>query len=84
MISIAKLSDTEREVLFANSAERAGISNPAIVEKDFWVCFVLNYLFHQSPWPRSFIFNIVKARIGAVKKSQPLESILGRKKEKNS
>ena len=35
MITIAKSSDTEREVLFGNTANRAGISNPAIVEKDF-------------------------------------------------
>ena len=56
MITIAKSSDTEREVLFGNTADRAGISNPAIVEKDFWVCFALDYLFHKSPWPQSFIF----------------------------
>ena len=43
MIAIAKASDTEREVLFGNAADRAGISNPAIVEKDFWVCFALEY-----------------------------------------
>ena len=29
---------------------------PAIVEKDFWVCLTLDYLFHRSPWPQSFIF----------------------------
>lgn len=56
MITIARSSDTEREVLFGNAADRAGISNPAIVEKDFWVCFALDYLFHRSPWPQSFIF----------------------------
>jgi predicted nucleotidyltransferase component of viral defense system len=56
MITIAKSSATEREVLFGNAAERAGISNPAIVEKDFWVCFTLDYLFHKSPWTQSFIF----------------------------
>ena len=56
MITIAKLSETEREVLFGNAADRAGISNPSIVEKDFWVCFTLDYLFHKSPWPNSFIF----------------------------
>lgn len=55
MITIARASDTEREVLFGNAADRAGISNPAIVEKDFWVCFTLDYLFHKSPWPKSFI-----------------------------
>ena len=46
MIAIAKASDTEREVLFGNAAYRAGISNPAIVEKDFWVCFALDYCSH--------------------------------------
>lgn len=56
MIMIANLSHTEREVLFGNAADRAGINNPAIVEKDFWVCFTLDYLFHHSPWPKSFIF----------------------------
>lgn len=56
MITIAKSSDAEREVLFGNAADRAGISNPAIVEKDFWVCFVLDYLFHKSLWTQSFIF----------------------------
>lgn len=56
MIIVAKASNTEREVLFGNAAERTGINNPAIVEKDFWVCFVLDYLFHGSPWPKSFIF----------------------------
>ena len=56
MITIAKSSDIEREVLFGNAADRAGINNPAIVEKDFWVCFALDYLFHKSPWSQSFIF----------------------------
>ena len=35
MITIARSSDTEREVLFANAAERAGINNPAIVDHSF-------------------------------------------------
>ena len=56
MITIAKSSDTDREVLFGNAADRVGIINPAIVEKDFWVCLTLDYLFHRSPWPQSFIF----------------------------
>ena len=56
MITIARSSDTDREVLFGNAADRAGIMNPAIVEKDFWVSFTLDYLFHKSPWPQSFIF----------------------------
>lgn len=61
MITIAKSSNTDREVLFGNAADRAGISNPAIVEKDFWVCFALDYLFHKSPWPKSFILRAAPA-----------------------
>lgn len=56
MINIAKASNEEREVLFSNAAQRAGIDNPTIVEKDFWVTLVLDYLFHKSPWQKSFIF----------------------------
>lgn len=56
MINFAKTSDTEREILFGNAAIKAGINNSAIVEKDFWVCFVLDYLFNRSPWTNSFIF----------------------------
>jgi len=44
MINIAKASNEEREVLFSNAAQRAGIDNPAIVEKDFWVTLVLDYI----------------------------------------
>ena len=32
-------------------ADKMGL-NDAIVEKDFWVCFTLDYLFHRSPWKR--------------------------------
>lgn len=28
----------------------------AIVEKDFWVCFILDYLFHRCPWKDSITF----------------------------
>ena len=56
MITIAQSSDSEREVLFGNAADRAGINNPAIVEKDFWVSLTLDYLFGKSPWNQSFIF----------------------------
>lgn len=63
MITIAKSSAAEREVLFGNAAERAGISNPAIAEKDFWVCFALDYLFHKSPWPTSFILRVAPVSV---------------------
>lgn len=47
MINIAKLPDDERCDLFGNTADKMGLSD-AIVEKDFWVCFLLDYLFHMS------------------------------------
>ena len=28
----------------------------AIIEKDFWVCWILDYLFHDSPWKNSLAF----------------------------
>ena len=44
MYKIAIEQDDEREVLFLNTASRIGM-NAAIVEKDFWVCLILDYLF---------------------------------------
>lgn len=55
MIGVARLSDGDRHDLFRNTADRMGMSD-AIVEKDFWVCYVLDYLFHRSPWPNAFSF----------------------------
>ena len=46
MIRIASLSKGEREELFLNTAQKIGMP-PAIVEKDFWVCYMLDYLFHR-------------------------------------
>ncbi len=38
MFTIARFSDTDREVLFGNAANRAGIRNPAIRKMDFFHC----------------------------------------------
>lgn len=53
MYRIAKTN--EREELFINTAAKMGI-DPAIVEKDFWVCLTLDYLFHHSKWKSAFAF----------------------------
>lgn len=53
MYQIAKTN--EREELFINTAAKMGI-DPAIVEKDFWVCLTLDYLFHHSKWKSAFAF----------------------------
>ena len=51
MIEIARLPADDRRELFHNTAAKTGLHD-AIVEKDFWVCLTLDYLFHRSPWKR--------------------------------
>ena len=55
MYKIALLPDDERHILFLNTAAKKGL-NAAIVEKDFWVCFTLDYLFHRSQWKEKLAF----------------------------
>ena len=49
MINVARFSDNDKRILFRNTAHKMGL-NDTVVEKDFWVCFTLDYLFHRSPW----------------------------------
>lgn len=55
MREVAKLAEQERRELFRNTAAKMGL-NDAIVEKDFWVCFTLDYLFHRCPWKGALTF----------------------------
>ena len=55
MRRIANLSAAEREILFRNTAEKLRMAE-AVVEKDFWVCWTLDYLFHDSPWKEHLAF----------------------------
>lgn len=55
MITIAKLSNGEREIIFQNVAFEMGV-NPAIVEKDYWVCLTLYYLFSKSSYKSHLVF----------------------------
>ena len=55
MIGIARLKDSDRMDLFRNTASKMGL-NDAIVEKDFWVCYTLDFLFHRTPWFDHFSF----------------------------
>ena len=55
MNSVAKNPDDNLKVLFSQVSVRCGLS-PAIVEKDFWVCWMLDYLFARSPWTRQLAF----------------------------
>ncbi len=55
MLKIANLSVKDREALFRNTAQKCGM-NEAIVEKDFWVCWAMNYLFQLSKWKNHLAF----------------------------
>ena len=55
MYRIAQVSAKERENLFIAAANKMNIKS-AIIEKDFWVCFTLDYLFHKSKWKDAFVF----------------------------
>lgn len=43
------------EQIIRNAAQKSGV-NEAIIEKDYWVCFVLNYLFSKSKWKDALTF----------------------------
>ena len=66
MKTVACLSDEDRSDLFRNTASRMQMSD-AIVEKDFWVCFTLDYLFHHSHWKASMILKnkIIREELSA-------------------
>ena len=55
MYRIAKYSEDELRVLFRNTSIKSGL-NEAIIEKDFWVCLMLDYLFHKCEYKDAFTF----------------------------
>lgn len=55
MRSVAHLADADRQELFAETAARLGL-RPAIVEKDFWVCLILELLFTESAYKDHLVF----------------------------
>ena len=55
MNRIIDLSIEERGNLFEIVGNKINM-HPAIVEKDFWVCYTLDYLFHRCQWKDAFVF----------------------------
>jgi len=55
MRDVAILPPADRRALFTNTASKAGMTD-AIIEKDFWVCWMLDYLFHRSKWKDHLAF----------------------------
>lgn len=55
MDRIARAGATERRLLFEAAAARHG-TTPAIVEKDFWVCYTIDHLFHRCSLSQALTF----------------------------
>lgn len=55
MYQLIKQSRDQLQILFRNTAQKTGL-HEAIIEKDFWVCLTLDYLFHRCKWKDAFIF----------------------------
>ncbi len=55
MMDIARQSDENRTALFKLTAVEAKL-NEAIIEKDFWVCWMLEVLFHHSSFSNALAF----------------------------
>ena len=55
MRDIAKLNENDKKALFHNTAAKMGMTD-AIIEKDFWVCYMLDYLFHRCAWKNNIAF----------------------------
>lgn len=55
MINIAKISNEERKNIFQNVAYEMGM-NATIVEKDYWVCLTLYFLFSKSSFKDYLVF----------------------------
>jgi len=55
MRDIAKRPEKDRNELFRATSQAMHV-HEAIIEKDFWVCWILDYLFHDSPWKDRLAF----------------------------
>lgn len=55
MDKVARLSEQERRDLFSETAAQKG-TTPAVVEKDFWVTWVLKQLFGDEELSRLLMF----------------------------
>ena len=55
MKKVARLTNEERQELFHATAIKMGM-RPEVIEKDFWVCFMLDHLFHECAYKDAFVF----------------------------
>lgn len=55
ILSISNASRKERDILFREVSLKNNI-NQVIIEKDFWVCFILDHLFNFSTYKEKLFF----------------------------
>ena len=55
MRKVALFNPAEQSELFQATAAQYGF-RPDVIEKDFWVCFLLDHLFHESAFKDAFVF----------------------------
>jgi len=55
MFKFNNVSSNELKVAIQNTAEKMNV-NEVTIEKDYWVCFILNYLFNDCEYKDAFIF----------------------------
>ena len=55
MKKVAVFNTDERKVLFQETSALMRMS-PDIIEKDFWVCYMLDHLFNDCVYRDSFVF----------------------------
>lgn len=55
MYDLIRQPAEQLQIVFRNTAQKSGL-HEAIIEKDFWVCLTLDYLFHKCPWSKAFTF----------------------------
>ncbi|UKS53825.1 nucleotidyl transferase AbiEii/AbiGii toxin family protein [Mycoplasma feriruminatoris] len=48
-------TDSELRILITNAATKMKLSEE-VVEKDYWISFLLDYIFNQNRWSNSFTF----------------------------
>ena len=54
MKEVAKLQIKDRMELFQATAISMGMQ-PNVIEKDFWVCFMLDHLFHDCKYKKTLL-----------------------------
>lgn len=69
MYQVVNYDQAQRKDAFLETAEKMKL-NEAVVEKNYWACFILDYFFHQNEYSTRFSFRPrgLNEPIGAMKR----------------